>query len=147
MVRMRSLASPKPYNLNPNTQVNGEDEISGKSGTRIILSLREDAEEYMDDFKLKGLIQKYSEFVNFPIRIWSQKTRFEQVMIRSKVTTPLSLSLSLSPFPLPILQKPLFYHFFSFHCSNANRVLFPDMTCRFRTRRPTRTLPRARPPR
>ena len=59
----------------------GEEEISGKSGTRIILSLREDAEEYMDDFKLKGLIQKYSEFVNFPIRIWSQKTRFEQVMI------------------------------------------------------------------
>jgi heat shock protein beta len=34
-------------------EVVGDDEIKTKSGTRIELSLREDADQYLDDFKLK----------------------------------------------------------------------------------------------
>eukprot|EP00284_Hemiselmis_tepida_P013329 CAMPEP_0174925232 /NCGR_PEP_ID=MMETSP1355-20121228/7769_1 /TAXON_ID=464990 /ORGANISM="Hemiselmis tepida, Strain CCMP443" /LENGTH=739 /DNA_ID=CAMNT_0016171123 /DNA_START=36 /DNA_END=2255 /DNA_ORIENTATION=+ len=60
-------------------EVAGDGEIATKSGTRIELSLREDADQYLDDFKLKQLVQKYSEFVSFPIRIWSSKTTYEQV--------------------------------------------------------------------
>jgi len=60
-------------------EVSGDDEITTKSGTRIELSLREDADQYMDDFKLKQLVGKYSEFVSFPIKIWSSKTTYETV--------------------------------------------------------------------
>ncbi|KAJ1487904.1 histidine kinase-like ATPase [Baffinella frigidus] len=37
------------------TKVEGDEEITGESGTRLILHLREDAEEYADDFKVLAL--------------------------------------------------------------------------------------------
>lgn len=36
-------------------------------GTELILHLKEDAGDYLDTTKLKELIQKYSQFINFPI--------------------------------------------------------------------------------
>jgi len=36
-------------------------------GTELTLHLKEDAGEYLETAKLKGLIQKYSQFINFPI--------------------------------------------------------------------------------
>ncbi|MHA2250377.1 MAG: molecular chaperone HtpG [Candidatus Kariarchaeaceae archaeon] len=36
-------------------------------GTDIILKLKEDQNEYLDDYKLKSLIKKYSNYVEFPI--------------------------------------------------------------------------------
>jgi HSP90 family molecular chaperone len=39
------------------------------SGTRLILHIKDDGEEYLDDFKIKQLCQKYSEFVSFPIEV------------------------------------------------------------------------------
>eukprot|EP00953_Heterococcus_sp_UTEX-ZZ885_P020909 11702-Heterococcus_DN1.PRE.3 len=49
------------------------------SGTRLILHIKDDGEEYLDDFKIKELCQKYSEFVSFPIEVWSEKTKYEQI--------------------------------------------------------------------
>lgn len=40
-------------------------------GTTISLHLKEDAEEYLDDAKLREMIRKYSEFINFPIYLWT----------------------------------------------------------------------------
>jgi len=60
-------------------EVDGEEAIAGESGTRIVLQLREDCEEYTDPFKLKTLVTRYSQFINFPINIWSTKTTYEQV--------------------------------------------------------------------
>ena len=34
--------------------------------------------QYLDDFKVKNLVSRYSEFINFPIKIWSSKTTYEQ---------------------------------------------------------------------
>eukprot|EP00960_Hanusia_phi_P048199 758817-Hanusia_phi.AAC.1 len=51
------------------SEVEGDSSIEGKSGTRIELTLREDAEEYLDDLKIKALVQRYSEFINFPIKV------------------------------------------------------------------------------
>ncbi|GAB0492840.1 hypothetical protein MMPV_004110 [Pyropia vietnamensis] len=36
-------------------------------GTELVLHLKEDASEYLETTKLKELIQKYSQFINFPI--------------------------------------------------------------------------------
>ncbi|PXF40343.1 Endoplasmin-like [Gracilariopsis chorda] len=36
-------------------------------GTRLTLHLKDDAQEYLDEAKLKDLIKRYSQFINFPI--------------------------------------------------------------------------------
>ena len=36
-------------------------------------SLQEDASEYLEEAKLKELVAKYSEFINFPIYLYSSK--------------------------------------------------------------------------
>ncbi|KAJ6736403.1 HEAT SHOCK PROTEIN 90 FAMILY MEMBER [Salix viminalis] len=42
-------------------------------GTEIRLHLREEAGEYLEESKLKDLVKKYSEFINFPIYLWASK--------------------------------------------------------------------------
>ncbi|KAF8023561.1 hypothetical protein BT93_F0924 [Corymbia citriodora subsp. variegata] len=42
-------------------------------GTEIKLHLREEAGEYLEESKLKDLVKKYSEFINFPIYLWASK--------------------------------------------------------------------------
>lgn len=42
-------------------------------GTRVTLYLKEDAAEYADEKKLGALIKQYSEFIAFPIKLWSSK--------------------------------------------------------------------------
>ncbi|KAI4366312.1 hypothetical protein MLD38_022201 [Melastoma candidum] len=42
-------------------------------GTEIRLHLREEAGEYLEESKLKDLVKKYSEFINFPIHLWASK--------------------------------------------------------------------------
>ncbi|XP_052201566.1 endoplasmin homolog [Diospyros lotus] len=42
-------------------------------GTEIKLHLREEAGEYLEESKLKELVKKYSEFINFPIYLWASK--------------------------------------------------------------------------
>nr|P35016.1 RecName: Full=Endoplasmin homolog; AltName: Full=Glucose-regulated protein 94 homolog; Short=GRP-94 homolog; Flags: Precursor [Catharanthus roseus]AAA16785.1 heat shock protein 90 [Catharanthus roseus] len=42
-------------------------------GTEIRLHLRDEAQEYLDEFKLKELVKRYSEFINFPIYLWASK--------------------------------------------------------------------------
>ncbi|KAJ7966879.1 heat shock protein 90 [Quillaja saponaria] len=42
-------------------------------GTEIRLHLRDEAGEYLEESKLKELVKRYSEFINFPIYIWASK--------------------------------------------------------------------------
>ncbi|XP_022144201.1 endoplasmin homolog [Momordica charantia] len=42
-------------------------------GTEIRLHLRDEAQEYLEEGKLKDLVKRYSEFINFPIFIWASK--------------------------------------------------------------------------
>jgi len=48
-------------------------------GTRIILHLKEDMSEYTDEKRIKELIQKHSEFIGFPILLYSEKTTEKEV--------------------------------------------------------------------
>jgi heat shock protein beta len=38
-------------------------------GTKIVIHLKEDSGEYADEKTLETLIKKYSEFINFPIKL------------------------------------------------------------------------------
>ncbi|PPD89071.1 hypothetical protein GOBAR_DD13994 [Gossypium barbadense] len=48
-------------------------------GTEIRLHLRDEAQEYLEESKLKELVKKYSEFINFPIYIWASKEVDDEV--------------------------------------------------------------------
>lgn len=43
-------------------------------GTDIVLHLKTDEREYLDEFKLRSLVRKYSDFVSHPILLWVKKT-------------------------------------------------------------------------
>lgn len=55
-------------------------------GTLITLHVKEDAMEYLDEAKLASLIKKYSEFITFPIYLWSEKEVETQVPISEDET-------------------------------------------------------------
>merc|ERR1711953_852167 len=52
-------------------------------GTTISLYLKEEAGDYLQHQSVKDLIQKYSQFINFPIYLWSSKTVWEWELINS----------------------------------------------------------------
>ncbi|XP_061494860.1 endoplasmin [Rhineura floridana] len=43
-------------------------------GTTITLVLKEEASDYLELDTVKNLVRKYSQFINFPIYVWSSKT-------------------------------------------------------------------------
>ncbi|KAI8332102.1 Hsp90 protein-domain-containing protein [Chlamydoabsidia padenii] len=42
-------------------------------GTQITIHLKDNALEFLDQDNLKGLVAKYSEFINFPILVWTSR--------------------------------------------------------------------------
>ncbi|MCK4849619.1 MAG: molecular chaperone HtpG, partial [Candidatus Heimdallarchaeota archaeon] len=50
-------------------------------GTDIILTIKEDAKEFLNNFKLESIIKKYSDFVGFPIRMGEKKPDEEDKII------------------------------------------------------------------
>ena len=50
-------------------------------GTKIVLTLKEDCLEFLEEERLKGLIKRYSEFINFPIYLFTTKEEEEEVPV------------------------------------------------------------------
>merc|ERR1712176_799820 len=50
-----------------------------KRGTEIILHMREDAHDYIDEKKIKDLVKKHSEFIGFPISLYTTKEEEKEV--------------------------------------------------------------------
>mmetsp|Transcript_17696 Transcript_17696/g.30932 ORF Transcript_17696/g.30932 Transcript_17696/m.30932 type:complete len:732 (-) Transcript_17696:91-2286(-) len=50
-----------------------------KRGTRIVLHLKEDMSEYLEEKRIKDLIQKHSEFIGFPILLYTEITTEKEV--------------------------------------------------------------------
>merc|ERR1711959_447463 len=48
-------------------------------GTKIVLKLKEDQQEFLEERKLKDLIKKHSEFIGFPIELMVEKTTDKEV--------------------------------------------------------------------
>jgi molecular chaperone HtpG len=48
-------------------------------GTKIILQLKDEHIEFLEERKLKDLIKKHSEFISFPIELWVEKSTEKEV--------------------------------------------------------------------
>jgi len=50
-----------------------------KRGTRIILHLKEDMNQYLEEKTVKDLVKKHSEFIGFPIKLYTEKVEEKEV--------------------------------------------------------------------
>jgi len=50
-------------------------------GTQITLHLKDDASEYLEPSRLRQLVHKYSEFINYPIYLWESHLEEREVPI------------------------------------------------------------------
>lgn len=57
-----------------------------KRGSTVSLHLKEEAQDFLEEDTVKQLIKKYSQFINFPIYMWTSKTVEEEVVIEEEVT-------------------------------------------------------------
>jgi molecular chaperone HtpG len=62
------------FTINP---CDGEETMT--RGTKIILQLKEDQQEFIEERKVKDLIKKHSEFIGFPIELMVEKTTDKEV--------------------------------------------------------------------
>jgi len=53
-------------------------------GTRVTLYLKDDAAEFVEQEKIKNLVKKYSEFINYPIKLYLSKDVTETVEVDDK---------------------------------------------------------------
>jgi len=56
-------------------------------GTTVSLHLKEEAQEFLEEHKLKEIISKYSQFINFNIYLWGSKTVSEEVPLDDSTPT------------------------------------------------------------
>jgi heat shock protein beta len=55
-------------------------------GSRVTLYLKDDAAEYVEQEKIKNLVKKYSEFINYPIKLYLSKDVRETVEVEEEET-------------------------------------------------------------
>ena len=63
-------------NFSIHRDLDGEDLVRG---TKITLYLKEDMGEFLEEKRLKDLIKKHSEFIGYPISLYVEKTKEEEV--------------------------------------------------------------------
>merc|ERR1719218_584731 len=63
------------------TVVKDDDKQYGdiKRGTKLILTLKEDQSEFLEERRLKDLVKKHSEFIGFPIELYVEKSNEKEV--------------------------------------------------------------------
>jgi len=56
----------------------------GQHGTEITLHLKEDAEEFLNEGEIEKFVKKYSQYINFPISLWTTRTETEEVPVEEE---------------------------------------------------------------
>jgi molecular chaperone HtpG len=59
--------------------VRPDEDTSMGRGTKIVLHMKDDAGEYLDEKRITGLVKRHSEFISYPIQLWTEKTREKDV--------------------------------------------------------------------
>ncbi len=78
-VTVRSRKAGLPENQGVEWQSTGESDFSVETidkktrGTEVILHLKEDATEFLDAWRIKSLVRKYSDHISFPILMKKEK--------------------------------------------------------------------------
>jgi molecular chaperone HtpG len=54
-----------------------EDIDRPERGTEVVLHLRDDAEEFLEEFRLRTIVRKYSDFIEHPVQMESTRTEGE----------------------------------------------------------------------
>ncbi|AMC99945.1 molecular chaperone HtpG [Halomonas chromatireducens] len=72
-VRTRKAGTDKAEGVEWRSRGEGEFTVADieneRHGTEIVLHLKPDAKEFADDFRLKGLVRKYSDHIEVPVRM------------------------------------------------------------------------------
>lgn len=55
-----------------------------KRGSQVSLYLKDEAQDFLEEDTVKQLIKKYSQFINFPIYLWTSKSVEEEVPIEEE---------------------------------------------------------------
>jgi molecular chaperone HtpG len=75
-VRTRSALEKGSVGVQWHSKGDGEFELGetekARRGTDIILTLKEGEDEFLDDFRLRGIINKYSEHLSIPVQMWKE---------------------------------------------------------------------------
>merc|ERR1712127_233377 len=56
-----------------------DDEPLGR-GTKIVLYMKEDQIEYLDEKKIKEIVKKHSQFIGYPIKLFCEKERDREIV-------------------------------------------------------------------
>ena len=75
--RWESIAN-STFQVVKDTILNDKSNAIGR-GTKIVLYLKDECVEFLEERKLKDLIKKHSEFISFPIELWIEKTTEKEV--------------------------------------------------------------------
>lgn len=54
-------------------------ELVFSRNTRNPIFMQEDQKEYLEERRLKDLVKKHSEFISYPISLWTEKTVDKEV--------------------------------------------------------------------
>ena len=65
--------------------VSKSEDLSLTRGTRIVLQLKEDMQEYLEESRLRELVKKHSEFIGFPIKLYVEKEETKEVEVDDDV--------------------------------------------------------------
>jgi molecular chaperone HtpG len=65
-------------------QVSKNEEFPLTRGTRIVLQLKEDMLEYLEEARLIELVKKHSEFIGFPIKLYVEREERKEVPIEEE---------------------------------------------------------------